>query len=209
MAQSDDPAFVQVRIRMRKSLQAQIEKARKEKGTSMNQEIVDRLEKSFEIDQIIGGSIVEDRAVNAIARMVASVMHDAGRHAAFVATLSPESIARWYNSPFAYDQAAHAARTIIEAFRPSGSTKVPGYLEGALPQPLEGALAYAGKGFANALLEQVARGAARTNSALDKVASLRDDLGELRERIKTLAVGSETSTREVLGASRRSRGRKS
>jgi len=198
MAQSDDPDFVQIRIRTKTSLHARLEKAADERGVSMNSEIVDRLERSFEIDRIIGGPIVEDRQVLAIAKMIAAVMHDSGRHAAFTATRTIEGTARWYDNAFAYDQAVLAANVILEAFRPAGSVDAP-RLKDQDDNDLSAFFKQLGPGFARGLLEEVARGASRTGDRIERIAILRDELGALRDRILHRAVGGRTSSEEVWG----------
>ena len=162
----------------------------------MNAEISNRLEKSFENDRIIGGPIVEDRPLLAIAKMIASAMHDTGRHCAFASTFDPKVTAQWHQNPFAYNQAVQAANTILEAFRPDGKIAGPALHRG---NPAAHLLEHMGIGFANGILESVARGAARTSGEIEKIAVIRDELGELRDRIKHLAVGGETDSREAWG----------
>lgn len=79
MAQTEDANFVQVRVRMGKKLHADLQQASDERATSMNAEIVDRLERSFQIDRLIGGPIIEDRAFLAVVKIIASAMFDCGR----------------------------------------------------------------------------------------------------------------------------------
>jgi hypothetical protein len=198
MAQTEDPDFIQVRIRIKKSLHTGLEKAAEERGASMNAEIVERLERSFQIDRIIGGPIVEDRALLAIAKMVAAAMHDSGRHGAFTATRSAEQTARWHDNAFAYDQAVKAAETILEAFRPEGDASAPALFDQS-NRNLAALFENLGAGFANGLLEAVARGASRSSGEIEKIALIRDELGPLRERIKKFAVGPQTTSAEVWG----------
>jgi hypothetical protein len=198
MAKTEDTDFTQVRIRMGKKLHADLEKASDERGTSMNAEIVDRLERSFQIDRLIGGPIIEDRALLAVIKIIASAMFDCGRSAAFAATLSPKETERWADNAFAYDQAVNAANTVLEAFRPAGSKKAPNHFD-QKGGPLSGYYEMMGAGFANGILENVARGAARAGGDINKVALISEELGPLRDRIRHLAVGPETTAAEVWG----------
>ena len=198
MAQTEDANFVQVRVRMGKKLHSDLQQASDERGTSMNAEIVDRLERSFQIDRLIGGPIIEDRAFLAVIKIIASAMFDCGRTAAFATTLSAKETERWTDNPFAYDQAVIAANTVLKAFRPAGTAKAPKHFDqkgGAL----SGFYEAMGAGFANGILESVARGAARAGGDINKIALICDELGPLRDRIRHLAVGPETNAAEAWG----------
>ena len=198
MDQMEDDDFIQVRIRMKKALHRQLEKAATERGASMNAEIVGRLSRSFAIDQIIGGPIVEDRALVAIAKMIASAMHHAGRTGAFMATRSADETTHWYNNAYAYDQAARAATTIIEAFRPQGKTDAP-ILFDQDGESLSEIVQALGAGFGRSMLEQVARGVSRSGDEVEAIARIRDELGQLRDRIANYAVGPRTTSKETWG----------
>ncbi|MBV8798447.1 MAG: Arc family DNA-binding protein [Alphaproteobacteria bacterium] len=200
MAQVDDTEnFVQVRIRMQRDLQQRLDRSANERGASMNAEIVERLERSIASDTIIGGPIIEDRPVIALARMMASAMHDAGRTAAFMATRSAAETANWYGNAFAYDQAVQAAATVLEAFRPPGNTAAP-RLKTNTGEDLSQTFSTLGSGFANSLIEEVARGAARTAEDVSKVSIIANGLMHLRDRITDRAIGPTTTPKEVWGS---------
>jgi hypothetical protein len=182
MAKTEDMDFVQIRIRAHKKLHKQLDIAATERGASMNAEIVDRLERSFQIDRIIGGPIVEDRPLLAIAKLIAASMHDAGRHAAFTATRSVEVTANWTENAYAYDQAIMAATTILEAFRPRGPVVAPKLFD-QNDDDLTDVCATLGKAFANGLLLDVTNEKSSTSNSIEKIALIREELGALRERI--------------------------
>jgi hypothetical protein len=170
----------------------------------MNTEIVDRLQRSLENDRVIGGPIVEDAALIGIAKMIASAMHDAGRHAAFTSSFSVDGTINWYANPYAYDQAVRAANAILEAFRPAG--EVTGSQNAfAGREELAAMFENLGVGFANGILEEVARGASRTGNVehIGRVGGICRDLGKLRDRIRSHAVGPETTNKAVWGSKKR------
>jgi hypothetical protein len=51
---------------------------------------------------------------------LARAIHDAGTHAAFISTGTPEGAREWLADPAAFDHVAKAVSTVIEAFRPAG-----------------------------------------------------------------------------------------
>jgi hypothetical protein len=123
-------------------------------------------------------------------------MFNTGRTCGFIATGQARGATDWYDNPYAFDQAVIAATTILEAFRPKGSIEVP---------TVHQAFATAGEGFANGLLEQVARGAARTGDDIQTIESIKEELGPLRDRIVARAVGPQTKGQEEWSGKKRSK----
>ena len=58
MAKRKKTARVQINVRMREKLRARIERAAKARDVSMNVETVDRLERSFDIEEQFGGETI-------------------------------------------------------------------------------------------------------------------------------------------------------
>lgn len=62
MAKRAKTDIADVGLRLREALRAQIERAARQRGVSMNAEIVSRLEDSFRVDDLIGGPEMRDTA---------------------------------------------------------------------------------------------------------------------------------------------------
>lgn len=131
---------VQVPIRMEKTFRTKLANSAKARKASMNAEIVQRLERSYEIEKRLGGpQLVE------LIEILASVMKTTGERAGFAVSTEPYG-GEWLRQPFAYDQAVKGANRILEHFRPVG--------EVVLPEPyMSAVVALAGTG-----LDQTARG---------------------------------------------------
>jgi hypothetical protein len=120
MAKRGKSVRAQVPLRIPEALRARIEKAAKETGNSMNAEILNRLEGSFDIEDRLGGpQLIE------LIEMVASAMKLTGQRAGFFETGKLTNQGQWLVLPYAFDQATEAAKTILEHHRPPGEIFVP------------------------------------------------------------------------------------
>ena len=117
MAKRGKSPRAQVPLRIPEAQRARIEKAAKSRGVSMNAEIVERLERSFETEDRLGGPRVVE-----ILEGVGAAMRSAGRQAAFFASVDKDS---WLAHPYGFDQAAKAAAAVLEHHRPPGKVVVP------------------------------------------------------------------------------------
>ena len=120
MARRKKSATVQVKVRIKEELRARLENAAKARDVSMNAEIGERLETSFEYENRLGGPMVAD-----LLESIGATMRSTGEHGAFFATHQLHKDGKWLANPYAFDQAAKAAMTIIEAHRPSGKIMIP------------------------------------------------------------------------------------
>jgi hypothetical protein len=137
--------LVQISIRTKEPLRAALESAARERGVSMNAEIVERLTRTFE-DEIKLEAEFDRRQLYAILRIMAVAMDHAGHSAAIVShTVSQNDGMTWFDEPFAYDQAVQAATHILEAFRPSGK-----------PTSVSARFSRLGEEFAAGVLETIA-----------------------------------------------------
>ena len=86
-----------------------------------------RLERSFErqdlADEILTATY--GRQLAGLLMLLGRTMGETGSHAGFMANRTPEGASNWLGNPYAFDQAAKAVETILEAFRPVGETSVP------------------------------------------------------------------------------------
>lgn len=120
MAKRGKSARAQVPLRIPEALRARIERAAKETGNSMNAEILERLEGSFDIEDRLGGpQLIE------LIETVASAMKSTGQHAGFYETGKLTNRGQWLVLPYAFDQATKAAKAILEHHRPPGEIVVP------------------------------------------------------------------------------------
>jgi hypothetical protein len=164
---------VQISVRTKEPLRLQLEAAAKTRGVSMNTEIVDRLQRSFENDRRLE-EIFGSREVYGVMRIIAAAIHETGLSAGFYSTSSIEGAKGWLRNPWAYDQAVQAATRVLEVLRPAGDV---------MPPEEQEHMRNLGRGFANGILNEIARGEARvpTNSA--RTDELRRELGPLAERL--------------------------
>lgn len=101
-------AVVQLKVRMREPLRAKLESAAAKKGTSINSEVVDRLESSFRVDDQLGGPEMRD-----IAALMIGAFNAAGAAADSAdGYVSAEGEYNWRRDQFCY---LHAAMAVVEA----------------------------------------------------------------------------------------------
>src|SRR4051794_26170861 len=93
---------IQIGLRVPDDLRAQIQSAASERGVSVNKEITDRLQKTFDEDVAISPNR-ENSDLFAVLRVAAAAMELAGPYAAVASTLNPDAIRTWLENPFAYD----------------------------------------------------------------------------------------------------------
>jgi hypothetical protein len=164
---------VQLKLRFSEALRRKLERAAMGSGVSMNAEIIDRLQRSFEgerrIEEIFGS-----REIYGMMRTIAAAIDATGRSAAFLATRTLEGAAGWITHPWAYDQAVHAAARVFEALRPAGDPSPPDQVDPNL-----------GRGFASGILDEIARGQARVGTNVQQTAELRGALGPLADRLNS------------------------
>ncbi len=94
---------------------------------SLSQEAELRLERSFERQDLAEEvlTVAYGRQLAGLLTALGRTMKDAGTMAGFQSTFTLEGSSDWLENPYAFDQAARAVTTIIEAFRPSGEVVEP------------------------------------------------------------------------------------
>lgn len=120
MAKRGASVRAQVPLRIPEALRARIEKAAKETGQSMNAEIIDRLEKSFGIEDRLGGPRLVE-----IVEAMASAMKTTGQTASLLQSDTVMDQGQWLRLPYAFDKATEAAMAVLEHHRPPGVVGVP------------------------------------------------------------------------------------
>ena len=123
---------VQLNVRMREGLRAKLEQSAKKNYESLNREVVDRLERSFDRQDLLveALSMTYGKRLAGILMIVGRAMEEAGRQAAFATDLRRSSDS-WMEVPFAYREAFRAAALVLNALRPPGEVTglTPGNLE--------------------------------------------------------------------------------
>ena len=113
-------AKAQVPLRIVETLRARLEKSAKSRSVSMNAEIIERLERSYEIEDRLGGP-----QLIVLMETIAAVMKSTGERAGFYETGKLTNWGEWLALPYSFDQATKAAITILEHHRPPGKIVVP------------------------------------------------------------------------------------
>lgn len=122
MAKRSKTAIANLKVRLRESLRAKIERAAKSRGVSMNAEMVDRVDESFEKEAEIERLFGSDE-VFALMKVVSSAMHLTGRFAN-----TGSGYPHWAQNPVAYHEATLAAARVLEALKPTGPIVRPPHL---------------------------------------------------------------------------------
>ena len=116
MAKERKTGRAQVGLRVSGDMQRRLERAAKKNGRSINSEIIERLERSFEFEDRLGGPKVAE-----LVETIGTVMRSTGEHAAFfVDSSKTHDQGEWLAVPYAFDQARKAANTILDYHRPKG-----------------------------------------------------------------------------------------
>jgi len=132
MSSRERTAVVQLKVRMREVLRAKLEKEAKQRGTSINAEIVDRLESSFERKDLLTEvlSLTYGRQVAGILMLLGSAMNHAGVNSLLTAAGGPffddnTDFTSWIDHPNAYEQAKLGVVAVLDALRPKGDVTEP------------------------------------------------------------------------------------
>ncbi len=119
MAQRKKTATVQLKLRMKETLRARIEKTAKAGKVSMNTEILQRLERSFETENRFGGP-----RATALVEVMGQAMMAAGIGGYFeFGKMGHER--EWLDFRVPFDRAVAAARKILEHNRPEVDRLIP------------------------------------------------------------------------------------
>jgi hypothetical protein len=107
-------AVVQLKIRMREALRARLEEEANTRGVSINAEVVDRLQRTFEHQDLLPEvlTLAYSNETAGLLIMLGSVMNDAGH-----SHLDARRSRYWVGDPAAYEQAVLAGITLLNATR--------------------------------------------------------------------------------------------
>jgi hypothetical protein len=179
-------------LRMTAELKQRLEDAGSSSGRNLSQEAERRLENSFRDDEILDRALdlALGRQTAGLVQLLTRVVRDAGTHAGFMTTQTPDGATNWLSDPYAFKQASIAITTALEALQPDGDDKPPRMPEGPPGAPdLNKTLASLGRGIANGALQAIigrARGPRGNDGELARWAvPVRERLGrEAVERIR-------------------------
>lgn len=126
MAKRKTTDFVQLNVRMREGLRAKLEQSAKRNLESLNREVVDRLERSFDRQDLLieALSLTYGRRLAGLLMVIGRALQDAGRQGAFAADMRSNR-ENWMDVPFAYQQAVVAALSVMDKLKPSGELTGP------------------------------------------------------------------------------------
>jgi hypothetical protein len=129
------------------------------------------------LEQIYG------RQLAGLLLLLGKVMRDSSRSAAFSIEPTLEAAEGWMDRPWAFEQAAKAAVTVIEAVRPEGEPAPPHSIT-KLPDPIKSSMLNVGESFARtALLAVHSPDRGPTASLIKFGGEVRDLLGPAANRI--------------------------
>jgi hypothetical protein len=126
MAKRKNTDQVQINVRMREALRSKLEQSAKTNDGSLNREIVDRLERSFDRQELLveALTLAYGEKLAGLLMMVGRAMNEAGRLSGYALDLRASTDA-WVDYPFPYQQASNAAVAVLSAFRPEGDPTPP------------------------------------------------------------------------------------
>ena len=183
--------WVDLKLRLRESLRHEIEDAAKEHGVSMNQEVIDRLSRSFAGERVLDEAFefAYGREAGVLMQIIGRVMNDAGKFAGLSLTGTVEGAFDWIRNPDAVEEVKGAIVEVLSAFQPKdyspnpASTWVPSRREGSIPLAI---------GLARGALEAV-KNPERGGTIAEWARPLRRKLGDLALRLSvdesTIAYG--------------------
>jgi hypothetical protein len=125
MARSES-ATVDIKIRMKEPLRADIEDSANRRGISMNAEMVDRLTQSYRNDQSIISAL--DFAYGRETAGVMMLLHEVIKHTVRDAALIVADRGRgvdWLSQPYAFDQVVRGVNHALNGLKPSGDPSPP------------------------------------------------------------------------------------
>ena len=112
-------------LKVTPEIKTRLDAAARYSGRTQSQETELRLEQSFRAEGLLSPALelAYGRPLAALLMMLGRGMSTAGRHGAAAATQSFDKMDAWPSNPYAFDQAAQAAKVIIDGLRPPGDPK--------------------------------------------------------------------------------------
>lgn len=122
----------ELKLRLTEPLRKQIEAAAAARGASMNLEMVERLERTFDADSAMTDTLVyaHGREMTGIALLMLQTMDWVGRLAGFRKNQTAQGSFNWMSDPWAFEQAMKAAFRILSLAKPTGVAVAPSEMDG-------------------------------------------------------------------------------
>lgn len=128
MAKRKTTDYIQINVRMREGLRAKLEQSAKRNDESLNREIVDRLEQSFDRQELLVDAVTlaYGRELGFLLLAMGKAADEAGKQAGAIASItSGMRSPQWTTVPYCYQQAANAMMAILHEFKPKGEYRLP------------------------------------------------------------------------------------
>jgi Arc-like DNA binding domain len=171
-----DTQTVQLGLRVKEWMRAALEESARERGVSMNAEIVRRLEQTFHLDEQIETAF-GDATTYEMMRAVAAAMRAAGGRARWLEG-HPVTYP-WTASAYAYQESVQAAIGVLDALRPPGEVSPPA----PQPKPAPRKIDLARSGLGNLIAEDIVS-TLRDEDPPDELEEARRALRRVADRLR-------------------------
>jgi hypothetical protein len=193
---------VQLKLRFSEALRRQLERKAKDNDQSMNTEIVQRLERSFQVHKLMveALALTYGQELAGILFEVGEAMKAAGEQAAFFSIGMPSgfddvfalsqaartAFQNWFDDPYAFSQAAQAAAEVVARNKPDGEPVLP-YVADLVPRDprlpkREEELGRLGRDIAKTIITEAASGLSKTK--VERAQFLHRNSGRLARRLQ-------------------------
>jgi hypothetical protein len=187
---------VSLGLKVTSDIKRRIDEAARESGRTQSQEAEARLERSFDHQELLP-QVLElsyGRQLAGVLLMLGHAMKTTGESAGLSAasdspSLTLEGARKWFDIPYAYDQAVRAADSIFEALRPPNDPGIPKHMRGSDGELDLGDVAeHLGERLATVVLEEAASGRSRVeNGGQERARIYHKMLGRLTKRLRDAA----------------------
>lgn len=188
MADRDQTATVDLKVRMKEPLRERIEAAARTRGVSMNAEAVARLEESFRDESLLPQilNIAYGRETAGLLLLIGECLRDTTAHSAAFAGAKLEANAAWMDRPWVYRQVKDAIGTILEELEPPGTSDAPTpeLIEG-MAEPLRHTMKNLGRGFAIGAIAALFGDPESAGHLIQRLSPARDRLASVINARKT------------------------
>jgi hypothetical protein len=118
---------VHLGFRVTPEMKERVELAAKVKGRSQSQQAEMLIEYALDRQDLLSGvlRLAYGPDLAAVLIMLGDAMKIVGEKGGFYTNPTPEGTQNWLNIPFAFDQAAKAAKYVLEVLRPQGEIEMP------------------------------------------------------------------------------------
>lgn len=168
-------------LRVTADIKRRLDSAAEKNGRSQSQEAELRLERSFKDEDLLS-NVLEIAYGPQLAGMLLSIgwaMEDVGRGAAFTRAGTLEAVDNWFNDPYAFDQAAKAAATILLSAQPKGDPSPPVFKDARLTDHAR----LRGQSFGGSVVDSI-QGRTATKQEETRAGPIRALLGPIAKRLK-------------------------